>query len=60
MAALEGILELPDIDAEVLIKEAFEYGNLDTTNLPTKDKLTYQQALIVIKYGNEKFRKKNS
>jgi len=60
MAALEGILELPDIDAEVLIKEAFEYGNLDTTNLPTKDKLTYQQALVVIKYGNEKFRKKNN
>ena len=60
MAALEGILELPDIDTEVLIKEAFEYGNLDTTDLPTKEKLTYQQALIVIKYGNEKFRKKNS
>ena len=56
-AALDGILELKDISFEELIKEAFEDSKLDITNLPTKEKLTYQQAVMVIKYGNEKFRK---
>jgi len=57
IAALEGILELKDITFEELVKEAFEDSKLDITNLPTKEKLTYQQAVMIIKYGNEKFRK---
>ena len=56
-AALDGILELKDIAFEELVKEAFEDSKLDITNLPTKEKLTYQQAVMIIKYGNEKFRK---
>ena len=57
MAALDGILELKDIDPNLLIKEAFEEGKIDISDLPTKEMLSYQQAVLVIKYGNEKFRK---
>ena len=57
LAALDGILELKNIDPNLIIKEAFEINNLDTTDLPTKEMLSYQQAVLVIKYGNEKFRK---
>ncbi len=56
LAALDGILEIKNIDPELLIKGAFEEGKLDTTDLPTKEMLSYQQAVLVIKYGNEKFR----
>ena len=56
MAALDGILEIKDLDPNLLIKNAFESGKMDTSNLPTKEMLTYQQAVLVIKYGNEKFR----
>ena len=57
LAALDGILEIKNIDPELLIKGAFEEGKLDITDLPTKEMLSYQQAVLVIKYGNEKFRK---
>ena len=57
MAALDGILEIKDIDPAVLIKEAFEEGDMDINNIPAKEALSYQQAVLVIKYGNEKFRK---
>ena len=56
MAALDGILEIKDLDPNLLIKNAFESGKMDTSNIPTKEMLTYQQAVLVIKYGNEKFR----
>jgi len=56
-AALDGILELKGIPFEELAKEAFEYNNEEAVNLPTKEELSYQQAVMIIKYGNEKFRK---
>jgi len=56
MAALDGLLELNNADVSVMIKGAFEDGKLDTTVIPIKEELTYQQAVLVIKYGNNKFR----
>ena len=54
--ALNSILKRLSVAYEVLAREAFEINGLDTTEIPSQDDLTYQQAVHVIKYGNDKFR----
>jgi hypothetical protein len=56
--ALNGILSMRDIKYEVLAKEAFEARGIDKA-IPPKEQLSYEDAVIVIKYGNDKYRKGN-
>lgn len=57
-AALQSILSIKGAEYEPLAKEAFEFNGLDISPIPAPDKLTYQEAVYVIKYGNDKFRKR--
>ena len=41
---------------EELAKEAFTASGINKP-VPTKENLSYEEAVIVIKYGNEKYRK---
>lgn len=56
--ALNGILSMRNINYEDLAKEAFEARGIDKT-IPPKEALSYEDAVIVIKYGNDKYRKGN-
>jgi hypothetical protein len=56
--ALEGRLEMNGIAFEDLIKSTFEFNGLDTDTLPASlSDLTYQEAMLALKYGNEAARK---
>lgn len=57
-AALQSILSIKGVSYEPLAKEAFEFNGLDINSIPEPDKLSYQEAVYVIKYGNDKFRKR--
>lgn len=64
MVALNTVLTmkmLPGETYESLVKDAFEFRGLEVPNpIPKKEDLTYQQAVAVIKYGNDDdVRKKN-
>ena len=56
--ALNGILSMRNINYEDLAKEAFEARGVDKP-IPPKENLSYEDAVIVIKYGNDKYRKGN-
>ncbi len=55
-AALQSILNIKNVEYEDLVKKAFELNNMDK-EVPTPDMLTYADAVCVIKYGNDKFRR---
>ena len=57
--ALNGILSMRNIEYKDLAKEAFEARGVDKP-IPPKEELTYEDAVIVIKYGNDKYRKGNA
>jgi hypothetical protein len=57
-AALQSILSIKGVDYEPLAKEAFEFNGVVKNPIPEPDKLSYQEAVYVIKYGNDKFRKR--
>ena len=57
-AALQSILNIQGADYVPLAKEAFEFNGLTIDPIPEPDKLSYQEAVYVIKYGNDKFRKR--
>ena len=57
-AALESILCIKGAEYESLAKEAFQKNNVPSDVIPKKDELTYQQAVFVVKYGNDKFRRR--
>jgi hypothetical protein len=57
-AALQSILSIKGVSYEPLAKEAFEFNGLNINPIPDPDKLSYQEAVYVIKYGNDKFRKR--
>jgi len=57
-AALQGILNLKGVEYESLAREAFAFNNVVKEPIPAADKLTYQEAVFVVKYGNDKFRKR--
>lgn len=57
-AALQSILNIKGVEYGPLAKEAFEFNGLSGMSVPEPDKLTYQEAVYVVKYGNDKFRKR--
>lgn len=56
-AALEGILSIQGVEYPELVKQAFEEYNIECTDIPEIDDLTYKQAVAVVKHGNALFRK---
>lgn len=52
-AALQGLLSLKDLKYNQLTQDAL--GRAD--NIPNPEDLSYKEAVIIIKYGNEMFRK---
>lgn len=57
-AALQSILSIKEAEYEPLAREAFEANGVVKTSIPEPDKLTYQEAVFVVKYGNDKFRRR--
>ena len=55
--ALNGILDMQSIEYNVLAKEAFESRGI-SKQIPSKEELNYDDAVVIIKYGNDKFRKR--
>lgn len=55
--AINTQLELNNADYKQLVKEAFEQAGIEVNEIPPIEKLTYRQAIEVIKYGNQKFKK---
>jgi hypothetical protein len=54
--ALNGILSMNKVEYEPLAREAFDSKGM-AQPVPPKSGLTYEEAVVVIKYGNDKFRK---
>lgn len=57
-AALHSILEMQKISYGDLVAEAFQANGINKSPLPAVDQLTYDEAVHVVKYGNDKFRKR--
>lgn len=57
-AALHSILSLKGVDYKTLAKEAFELNGVVKNPIPEADDLTYQEAVYVVKYGNDQYRKR--
>ena len=57
-AALQSILNLKGVEYESLAREAFAFNNVVKEPIPAPDKLSYQEAVFVVKFGNDKFRKR--
>lgn len=54
--ALNGILTMNNVDYVELAKEAFEANGINK-DVPNKENLSYDEAVVVIKFGNDKYRK---
>jgi len=54
--ALNGILSMRNLTYTDLAAEAFAASGI-TKEIPPVDKLKYEDAVVVLKYGNEKYRK---
>lgn len=54
--ALNGILTMHKADYNELAQEAFTNKGIGDP-IPIKEQLTYEQAVVVIKYGNDKYKK---
>lgn len=53
--ALNGILSMNNANYEELATEAFTSKNINKP-VPPKENLSYEEAVVVIKYGNDKYR----
>ena len=59
-AALNGLLTIRGLEYNKLIKDAFEDKGIELgSSVPDPDALTYKEAVVVIRYGNDLFKKKN-
>jgi hypothetical protein len=54
--ALNGILSMNNADYGELANEAFQANSI-TKVIPPRESLSYEEAVVVIKFGNEKYRK---
>lgn len=54
--ALNGILSMNNAKYDELAREAFDSKGMSQA-VPPKEQLSYEEAVVVIKYGNDKFRK---
>lgn len=57
MLAIQALIKIKKTSYEELIKEAFEENNIVVDSLPAIENLTENQALEVIKFGNNKYKK---
>ena len=57
-AALHSILSIKGVEYETLASEALTANGITKTPVPSPDDLTYQEAVFVVKYGNDKFRRR--
>jgi hypothetical protein len=57
-AALHSILNIKGVEYEALAAEAFAANGVSKPSIPSPDNLTYQEAVYVVKYGNDKFRRR--
>lgn len=55
--ALGGIMSSKGISFEELAREAFTTHSIVKDPFPSRDDLTYDEAVLIIKYGNDKYRK---
>ena len=56
--ALFNILKTSGAEYEPLAREAFDANGVIKDVIPPPEQLTYQEAVHVVKYGNDKYRKK--
>jgi len=54
--ALNGILTMNNAEYQPLAEEAFTANGIDKA-IPSREELSYEEAVVVIKFGNEKYRK---
>jgi hypothetical protein len=54
--ALNGILTMNNAEYAPLAEEAFAANSIDKP-IPNRENLNYEEAVVVIKFGNEKYRK---
>jgi hypothetical protein len=54
--ALNGILSLNNVSYEELAAEAFSSAGINK-EVPNKEDLNYDEAVVIIKFGNDKYRK---
>jgi len=58
-AALQSIISIQGVEYDQLVKDAFDSKGISLSNgIPTMESLSYKEAVIVVKYGNDKFRKR--
>ena len=58
--ALQSIISIQRVEYDQLIQEAFNSQDITLpNNIPTMDDLSYDEVVIVVKYGNDKFRSVN-
>lgn len=57
-AALNSILNIVGVDYTTLVSDALAANGIVKEQIPGVDELTYQEAVMVVKYGNDKFRKR--
>jgi len=56
--ALNSILQIPGVEYLALAKEAFDINGVVVEPIPAPDSLTYDQAVHVVKHGNQKYRRR--
>jgi hypothetical protein len=54
--ALNGLLTMNNAEYQPLAEEAFAANSINKA-VPAREDLSYEEAVVVIKYGNEKYRK---
>lgn len=57
MLAINTLLGVNEANYKDLVKEAFDVVGIEVDTIPPLESLTYKQAIEVIKYGNDKFKK---
>lgn len=59
MAALQSIISIQGVEYDQLVKDAFDSKGVELPNgIPSMETLSYKDAVMVVKYGNDKFRKR--
>jgi hypothetical protein len=54
--ALNGLLTMHNANYDELAREAFDNKGMNQP-VPVKEQLSYEEAVVVIKYGNDKYKK---
>ena len=58
-AALQSILNIQGVEYEELIRAAFKTNNINIPDtVPVMDSLSYKEAVVIVKYGNDQHRKR--